>query len=665
LHHSEDTEGSIRYINALVSAVRATGCRKLLFHNVSQDFSIADALASSTIQGASFAWYPSGLVSGRTLQGNYLRTVDRYDLMNHPALEGMPRIVYEFDSPDMLSPVMYPAMVRTFRSVGTQFTAMFAYDMLVSARSNLGWQTHYLNLVCTPEKAASAIIAAEAMRTLPRGQYYGPYPENTLFGPFRISYEENLSEYVSGRVFMYSGTTSTAPPDPGRLEQIVGRGSSPVVSYEGNGIYFLDQVREGIWRLELYPDALQTSDPFDRISPEKGVTRLICMEHRMEVLLPGLGDTFRVIPVPIPSSRSTGTSSPATLSENGTFRIQPGVYTLVREDLADGYAPPEMIRGLGYGEYLVPESPDLPVEVRHEPPHRIQRGEGEICLQAVVADAQAVDSAVLFIRTPGSWYRPVVMNTDAPYVYQAALPEWARDDPFHEYCISVYQDGRSRTFPGGISGSPGDWDFHSRQCWTLELVPREKPFPLFMAMEDINLLSYTRIGDHIRHGIFRLVEGKLPGSGALRLSLPVEQDPDLLDYTASLFVGDRIARLADPDRIGALEITVRGVHPGDEFFITLVESDGMSWTARFDLTGEWQEMKIPLGELLPGRGVMLPQGFPGNWNYWMDPPEGRGGKSDRVRLNQTEHLQFSVRPGNYPHADPGFEIASVSVNSKL
>src|SRR5213593_4321305 len=42
-HHSEDLAGSIKYINALTDAVRSTGCTKLVFHNVSQDFRIGEA----------------------------------------------------------------------------------------------------------------------------------------------------------------------------------------------------------------------------------------------------------------------------------------------------------------------------------------------------------------------------------------------------------------------------------------------------------------------------------------------------------------------------------------------------------------------------------------------------------------------------------------------
>ncbi|HEY6224651.1 MAG TPA: hypothetical protein VIW26_12770, partial [Gemmatimonadales bacterium] len=168
-HHPEDMPGSVRYINALTDAVRATGCQKLVFYNVSQDFGIGAAIKQSRAQGVTFGWYPGGLVSGHELEGNYLRAVDGYPDMARPELARLPRIVYEFDTPDERTGTMYPAMARTFRAVGTQFAAMFSYDMLATASRNLGWQTHYLNLVYTPRKAMSAIIAAAAMHRLPRG----------------------------------------------------------------------------------------------------------------------------------------------------------------------------------------------------------------------------------------------------------------------------------------------------------------------------------------------------------------------------------------------------------------------------------------------------------------------------------------------------------------
>ena len=67
-HHPEDLEGSIRYINALTDAVRRTGCRKLVFYNVSQDFRIGEAIRRSRAQGVTFGWYPTGLNSGHELR---------------------------------------------------------------------------------------------------------------------------------------------------------------------------------------------------------------------------------------------------------------------------------------------------------------------------------------------------------------------------------------------------------------------------------------------------------------------------------------------------------------------------------------------------------------------------------------------------------------------
>ena len=78
---------------------------------------------------STFGWYPTGLNSGHELRGQLSAQGRRLRLRDAP-LRGLPRIVYEFDSPDLRTGYMYPAMARTFRSVGTQFAAMFAYDML-------------------------------------------------------------------------------------------------------------------------------------------------------------------------------------------------------------------------------------------------------------------------------------------------------------------------------------------------------------------------------------------------------------------------------------------------------------------------------------------------------------------------------------------------------
>ncbi|HYJ79220.1 MAG TPA: hypothetical protein VEW03_06450, partial [Longimicrobiaceae bacterium] len=356
VHHPDDLEGSVRYINALAQAVRGTGSRAILFHNVSQDFRIAPAIRRSTVPGASFGWYPTGLNAGYELRGNYLRTVDDYPALRMPELAGLPRLVYEFDSADQLTGYMYPAMARAYRQGGVQLAAMFAYDMLETSSRNLGWQTHRLNLAYTPRKAMSAVIAAEVMRRLPRGGSYGAYPQNRSFGPFRVSYEEDLSEMVTPEAFLYAGTTRTAPPHPAQLRRVAGYGSSPVVAYEGEGVYFLDRVREGVWRLEVYPDAVDVDDPFEMQRRDKVVTRAIYRDHPMRIELPDLGPSFSVEAV------AAGNPAPSRAQE-GRFTVRPGVYVLGARGPVDRATLPARIGPLGFAEFHAPKPDPLSVRV--------------------------------------------------------------------------------------------------------------------------------------------------------------------------------------------------------------------------------------------------------------------------------------------------------------
>src|SRR4029077_2449005 len=278
---------------------------------------------------------------------NYLRGADAYPDMLRPELARLPRIVYEFDSPDLRTGYMFPAMARTFRAVGAQFAAMFAYDMLRTAARNLGWQTHYLSLVYTPRKAMSAIIAAEAMRRLPRLRSYGSYPENTRFGDFHLSAADDLGELVARDALLYAGSTRATPPEPAALRRIAGYGSSSTVTYEGEGIYFLDKVRPGVWRLEVYPDAVPVRDPFEPPSPDKVVTRAISRVWPMTVTLPDLGTAFTVQPI-------TARDRAATRAVAGRFAVTPGVYVLSVAGPVDVATLPSYIGGVGFAEYHAP-----------------------------------------------------------------------------------------------------------------------------------------------------------------------------------------------------------------------------------------------------------------------------------------------------------------------
>src|SRR5512143_3329998 len=641
-HHAEDLAGSIRYINTLTDAVRSTGGTKLVFYNVSQDFRIGEAIRRSKAQGVTFGWYPSGLVSGHELQGNFLRAVDAYPDMLRPELARLPRIVYEFDSPDLRTGYMYPAMARTFRAVGTQFAAMFAYDMQQTASRNLGWQTHYLSLAYTPRKAMSAIIAAEAMHRLPRMRSYGAYPANTRFGDFHVSYAENLGELVAADAFLYAGSTSSTPPDPAALRRIAGYGSSPTVTYEGEGIYFLDKVRPGVWRLEVYPDAVPVRDPFEPPNPAKIVTRAISRAWPMTVRLPDLGNQFTVQAMNDGGRAVRRSEAPAA---NGRFTVTPGVYLLSAGGPVDIETLPGQIGHLGLDEFHAPPLDSLPPSVLPlTPPEFLAGREAE--LRVHVAEVTPPDSVVLFIRpSPGGFYRGFTMRPAGGYDYSAVLPVTVLEEGPHDYVVTLFQGDSRLTFPGGFSARPWDWDYYSRESWKLNVVGPRTPLVLFEPARDAGSLAFSRIGDAGRRGLFRLGVSEATGRAVFHLELPVRPSGAALDdYTALLVVREHIAaRRETIDSAQGVRVRVRGLGTRQVVHLTLVEDDGTSWSAAVPVDSMWNERSLPLSDFTISRAVLLPEGFPGEWNYWVGPAAGRGGAADHLRLDHVERLQLSLR----------------------
>ena len=659
-HHPEDLPGSIHYINTLTDAVRSTGCQKLVFYNVSQDFRIADAIRRSKAQGITFGWYPTGLNSGHELQGNYLRGTDAFPDMLRPELARLPRIVYEFDSPDLRNGTMYPAMARTFRTVGTQFAAMFAYDMLATSSRNLGWQTHYLNLVYTPRKAMSAIIAAEAMRRLPRLRAYGPYPQNTRFGDFHISHEGDLAELVARDAFLYTSSTTAKPADPSTLRRVAGVGSSSTVAYEGTGIYFLDKVRAGVWRLEVYPDAVPIRDPFELPSADKIVTRAISRARTMTIALPDVGPSFVVQPV-------TAGNTQAAQASAGRFSVMPGVYVLSKAGPVDLATMPARIGYVGFKEYHAPPGDTVSLSVQSwAAPQYLTGQDAEV--RASVVDVTPPDSVTLFVRsTPGGVYRGFSMRPAAAYEYTTSIPSTILHNGPNQFVITVFRGDSIRTFPPGARGKPTDWNYSERASWKFEVVDSRTALRIFDPALDAARLSFTRIGDAGRRGVFRVAVSPVTGQPVFHLELPVDTSGwSPADYTASLVIESRVA--ARQETIAAaqeLRLRLRGLGARQTLHLTLMEDDGTSWTAPVDVDSSWSEQAIPLANFTIGRGVLLPQGFPGEWNYWVGPAGGRGGTADRPRLQNVERLQLSlrreagvaVRPGGY-----GVEVESVTLS---
>ncbi len=643
VHHPEDHAGSVRYINTLVKAVRDTGTRKLTFFNVSQDFAIAPAIHDSRVDGVSFGWYPTSLVAGHQLRGNFLPAVDGYPDMLRPDLASRPRIVYEFDQADLLSGYLYPAIARSFRSVGTQLATMFAYDMLQTAPYNLGWQTHYLNLVHTPRKALSAVIAAEAMRRLPRMQSYGHYPDDAAFGDFRVSYEADSSLLNADDALMNAGDTTAAARNPAALQRIAGVGSSGTVGYEGSGAYFLDKVRDGLWRLEVYPDEILVRDPFEQPQPDKIVSRLLYRSWPMTLALPDLGREFQATPINVPAVPA----ATARHASNGVVAIEPGVWLLSSAAAPERNALPAQIHRVGFDEFHVNKRQNYPDFVQSLTPKE-SIADAAITVRVRVANDVLPDQVRLWLRAAGtqSFGKAIAMKREHGNDYVAVLAAGAFAPGLYEYAVSTETQGRVTSFPGAAARQPGEWPFRLEHPWTLRVTPAGTAIRLFNPREDYAQLSFVRPGEQYRDAFFSLTPGASSDESALTLDLPDLGRDTPQRYAAALYIGDRMAvRASDARQAQALLVSLR-THEGSRKHIevTLIEKDGTAWSAQVPAATEWTSVRVPLTNLRASRSIHIPSPYPGLWNYWREAAHGRGGSDDHPRLDQIERLQLSVAP---------------------
>jgi hypothetical protein len=428
-HHSGPKSLTTSYVNRMIAAVKSTGWTKPVFYNISESPLYADAVAKSDANGFSFQWYPTGLVAGRELLGNLLPNVDKYVIPfdTIPQFKNKARMVYEFDAADVLKSYMYPAMARSFKTAGFQWATQFAYDPVGTAYANTEYQTHYLNLVYTPSKAISLLIAGHVFREVPLYKSYGSFPADTAFGPFTVSYKRNLSQMNTEKRFYYSNDTEAKPVNAAALEHIAGVGSSQIVSYNGSGAYFMDKMANGSWRLEVFPNVISMKDPFGKGALDNTVTMASPGRNQMKLNLPDLGGDFQLIEVgknEVSDDRAAGYSLAKSDRQavNGSFAVIPGTYILLKKGNANTFTAKTKVGELGLFEsgYNLPfERKNVEVTIAPPPLAGISKD------TIVYAGKLVGEKAGKKVQTGLSLYQPAE-DKDQVVIYS---PEW-KSDPY-------------------------------------------------------------------------------------------------------------------------------------------------------------------------------------------------------------------------------------------
>ncbi len=636
-HHRESPEKVTAYVTRLVNAMKRTGCEKPVFYNISHGVHLIDAYFDAGVEGGTFQWYPTGLGAQEELGGNLLPNTDRYKITfdQNKRFKAGAKIVYEFDAADVNGSYIYPAMARSFRTAGIQWACHFAYDPTYLAFANTEYNTHYMNLVFTPGKALSLKLAGEVFHQVPLYQDYGSFPDNTKFGSFRISYEEDLAELVTDKKFIYTNHTLTVPPSPKELVEIAGYGNSAVIAYEGTGAYFLDRIDNGVWRLEVMPDAIWLKDPFGRNSLKKTVAVVNWREWPMTITLPDLGNDFSVKPL------DQGNIFQPKV-QGSAFAIRPGTYMLTEAGAESKINPGEKWKNMRLEEFTAPGTTLKESYLLHNPPTQISSGNPYLITASYVSQYEP-DSIELTVAGgfPPKRYE---MIRKSGYTYSFEVPEDVIDEGYLKYFITVHGTGNSRTYPGGYDQVPSDWDFDWDESYEVPVVSEEAPIYLFNAFTDEDELYRKWTWES---AVTPLTE---PGRSEVqvRINKLFEVDPEnperepIHDYSMRYYFGRKIAgRKQDLDKTSQIVFRGKALTEGSSAFqVALVSKDGRAFGAIIELDSIQQDYRIPFEDLSRVPLVTLPRPYPTFLPYYFE-----GGSDAPFDIKDMETLQFSIGPG--------------------
>jgi hypothetical protein len=566
--HSSDKKAITEYINRMIKALKHAGWRKDIFYNVSHNLDRTSAFFDAKIDGATFQWYPLGLVSGHQLHGNFLPFVDEYNIPFDSLLNKnkVDKIVYEFDPADNLYSYLYPAAARSFRAAGFKWITQFAYDPIDIAWANTEYQTHYLNLAYTPNKAIGMMIAAEVVKQTPLGSNFGKYPQNTKFGNFTIDPKNDLATLNNDSIYYYTNSYFDTPKDISLLRHIAGVGSSTIVKYNGSGAYFVDKIDEHTWRLEVMPDIILTRDPFEKTSLKRKLGEIIYNNRQISISLNNLSENFSYRDIAKPT---IGTAT------NHSFFVSPGVYLL--SDDAErllNYSPKDKY-GDGtksIGEYVAPKADKQEYNIIHTPKSHIKQG--DILNISATVLGEGLDSVYIYPADVSFWRAQnnlIKMNHIGYQQFEASIPIISKQ---YNYNIVAFYKDRTITYPSMSEGTPLDWDFPANNNFYHTYVYRdEDPIPALVVSPNNDGAIFGVLADNWAGASFRYEQRCPLEQDVYKFEIKHDSDAEIA------IISKDISELVKDRNLSSLKIKLGEVHGFKNLYIGLVTNDGFTFKA--------------------------------------------------------------------------------------
>lgn len=663
-HHPEKGDEVTGYINEMVKVVRETGYTKPLFYNISQNWNDAQAgaVCDADVQGVSFQWYPTDLVHNKMLKGNYLPNVNHYAIPSEKiaGYNTKAKMVYEFEAADIGASYMYPAMARSFREAGMQFAAMFSYEPTQIAWSNTEYPTHFLNLLYTPSKAISLMIAGRAFHEIPLMKSYGEYPANNTFDNFRVNYDEDLSVENSDTCFFTANSTDEIPKNNSALKHVAGCGTSGIVTYDGTGAYFLDKAQNGIWKLEVYPDVLWLRDPFEPTSLKRQVARLYWNERKMAVSLHDLGGKFFLIKKnekKIVTDKISGTS----------FKIKPGIYLLSSKNVDDKSAK-KFLEGseVFLAGLYTPKVENVPVAVVNQT-NKKQMTSAQVSFKFQIATEKEIVSAEIFIKRFG-WrgFMKFPLTKKEGFTFSFDDVEKKLSGGEYQFCVRVKTENKEFTFPGALIGSPDDWDYKSDDLWSVVVTQPGENIALFDPQSDRSDFIFPHFSRNMKYDV--AYKNGFNGEGislTVKVSYSGENETP---FGMQLNVEEKIKSLCpEENEYHSIVLNAASAHDSVSVIrLNLITKTGEIFSASIELKKERREINIPLSQFIISDALVLPAAYP----LFLPKTFASTGNNKNVKLNPSliSALQIVCEEKRNAQTqtkyETGFEIHSIYLTNR-
>ncbi len=635
-HHRGKPEDVTKFVKGMVDAMKKTGTKKPIFYNMSHAVQFMDAYFKGGAQGGTFQWYPTGLGYQQELSGNLLPNVNDYYMPFDNIIKKHrgAKLVYEFDAADVGKSYIYPAMARSFRSAGIQIATHFAYDPTYLAPYNTEYNTHYMNLNYTPSKALALKICSEVFHEIPMYSDFGTYPENNSFGNFKVDYKSDLAEYNSELKFFYTNSTNTTTKNENSLKELAGYGNSSIVQYEGAGAYFLDKIDDGLWRLEVMPDAVWVDNPFGRNSLKKTVGVIKWETHKMTINLKDLSTGFNIEAINDDNSFSTKT-------EDNSFKIRPGTYMLSRKGITKNWSKTDAFKTNQLNDFYAPETTVDSAWLTHKPSLEVSAGTAvDIKVQYVAPDVPERIQAVGYL---GRERFAIDLKETSAYHYEGSIPADKISVGYLNYNIIVKTGEDYLTYPAAKEGRPFDWDFYDREPYKVTVVPKTNPIHLFNAYEDADVLVKEWRND------FRLVPTTNQNEAEYQMNIEklfVVDNENLnakaiYDYSFKHFVVDEMTGRKN-DVSSKTDIVFYGKALNEKpckLQIALVMDDGSAYGNVIEIGTELKNYNLAIKDLKPVKTVTLPRPYPSFLPYYLEHDI-----SSDFDIRRVESIQFSIGP---------------------